>query len=374
MIKYSDNPISYREKITEAFDTSVYRLKFSTDRVEIEEIENSQKSYILINETDAQSELDTIKTYGDYFIAGDGYLVFVLLDSNSQINDKEIEIEGAFKGTIKKYLSSLGLLISNFKNIVNMDILDGEEHYFGDIVKKDMVICELNFDSNQQITSIQERDILINSVLAHLSYSYNIFIEFPTISSLLHKEKIKAGTKLTVKKLTDNEPILYFLLAEKIEYPHLKYLEYYHVIEYYFLHKRIEDIKKIIKNVIAAELAQSNNIDNSDYYSKITELMRFYNGKDEKELDQLIYVITYDLGFEVIKDICSTCFNIGPRFLKDSIFNIDATAVDTINQTYNKAKDIWDLNKLKDVTKGLFCEQLARRIYNIRNLIVTASA
>jgi hypothetical protein len=343
------------------------------DKVKITKNDGTYTTNIIINASDISEELLSIKCYGDFYLCGEGFLNFIAFDRKSLIDDNIIKLDGAFKGSIRKNCSFNSLLLSNLENVFDMSKVElNNDNNIEDLIKDEIIICELNWEDNRIAVNENDVDKLINSVFAHASFCESILLTNPRnlLRNDIKEKTSRTETNIKVKLIKDDEPMHYFLSAEKIEYPHLQYLEYYHVLEYYFLHKRMEDMEKVIKEVVSIELSGSKPTNESHYYDKMTEFMSFYFGRDENnELYQLEHIINNDLGYSLIKDLINNQeFDIA--FLKKEVFGLDETAIEI--KSVCKAEG--GKNKIvavKDQTiRKVFCDGIARRIYRIRNIIV----
>lgn len=364
MIEYTSKPITIQNQLSQLYKPDQYNTEIREDKITIQKKDESFIAEINISESDIQTELSLINFYADYYISGEGFLTFILLDDKNSIGTSEIKIDGAYKGSIKRNTTSFGVLIGNLAKIINTDLLENHtETDFEELIREEVVVCELRWEESSVIDDEKMIDKIINSVLTNLSYSVNISFTNPRNLIKIQDQQSANALEFTLKIVKDEEPMHYFLTAEKIEYPHLKYLEYYHVLEYYFLHKKIEDFENIIKEIISIDLLNKGKPTN--YYEKVTELMDFYFGKDDNELSQLKYVINSDLGYQLIREIINGS-SLTPGFLSKKVLDIDETVIDLNkvnrdNQLIQTAdKNIYDA----------FCDGLSRRIYKIRNFIV----
>lgn len=386
--------IDIKAKLQSPFLDGKYKLNFDgDDKLNIKVNDESWQFNLVYEYNELEEEVQKIKYQGEFFTAGEKFLNFILIDGNDLVKDKQIKIEGElFSGIIQKQYQSFGLLVNNFTQVLDIDKIENRRIHTGsditidEIIDRKYAVCELKCESGYyDFSDIRNVERIINSVITFLAYNKEITLDNPR-----NRIDITSGFNIAIsdddillKPIRDNETMLYYLSAEKIVYPHLKYLEYYHVIEYYFLHKRMEDMEKIIKDLITIQLSNTKN-SNDSYYNKLSDLMEHYlTDKKDNELEQLKYVIGNDIGYNVICSYLNDNFE-SLKFLGDKIFDIDNTVV-SLNSVseIQKVKKIID-GKKKEITvtklkkcdllnvedRDIFCDNLATRIYKIRNKIV----
>lgn len=379
LVKKKPSDLNLEEHLKKMFPTDKYVLNITQDEIKITDIHNTVNE-LIINNSDLQEEFSAIIHYGKYYTLVEDRITFILMDNQSVYKGKKIQLSGgSFTGKIEKKNESLALLLLNSKEVIDFDKLNqSKQMIFEDVISDNILVCELNIDkkfldienlsSDQVETSI---DHIINSLLAQTAFRFNLILSNPRnllSQSNNHILKIKDEDTLSVKFIKDYEPLLYFLSAEEMEYPHLKYLEYYHVLEYYFNHKKVELMDKLINKVISTKLANGDNLQNASYYSDLNRLVKNqFNNDYNSEISQLIEVINDDLGFTMLKTSFEDS-NIDFKELKKSIFDIPETGFSS------HAKVLASNTKFKDETKSEdereFCKDLANRIYKIRNHIV----
>ncbi|YCI76080.1 hypothetical protein M1D47_21155 [Bacillus sp. R1-10] len=377
----SETPINSLDLLKSVFKPDDYDFSEDEDEIKIVDKSNEMNS-LTLNNNDLKDEIDAVKVYGDFFTIGEGFLNFILFDQRQAFSGEKIIIDGAFKGKIERKYPALALLITNINNIISMDkFKQNKSVIFEELLKDNIMVCELEIKKEfLDISSLNTNEIskkvdqIINSVLANISNTGNLLLTNPR--NLLSKTNsnvlsVSDGDTINVGYIKDPEPILYFLAAEEMDYPHLRYLEYYHILEYYFNHKRVKQIDNLIRKLIATKLANGGKLTNSDsYFHDLNQLINKHQfDKDSnKEINQLTEIIVEDLGYNLL----SSNFNSSSEeyeFLKKPLFNLKETIMTSYSNVYNRST-----KKLKNDVKneeGIeFCKDLAKRIYKIRNHIV----
>lgn len=333
----------------------------------------SNSFYLSYDEEELELEFSEILETGLFYTISEGKLSFILKDNDLRFpySDEEhilATLSESIDARIKKDKRAFGLLINNLEYVVDTTkLVPGEVHTIDEIINDKIIICEVNF-GDSTILRTDEVDYYIESIRAHLSYTNNLLLENPKEdrTKLVINNDVKTD-EIRVNLLKDKEPLAYFLFAESVEHLHLKYLEYYHVLEYYFLHKRIKDVEKVIKNLLAIEMTKRNDGMKKEYYKDLINLFDSYFKKEDKntaEIEQLEYVINSDLGYNLLRH---ALVPLNLNFLKENACEIKGTKLIL-------DRDIFRGNNLLEVedeeVMNRFCKQLSKRIYQVRNFIV----
>ncbi|MDG5472408.1 hypothetical protein P6709_11695 [Jeotgalibacillus sp. ET6] len=330
---------------------------------------------LAFDEGELDSELSLIVDKGQYFTIIEDQFSFILKDSFSNLTDfNDLDILGEISSTtrvrLKRDKRAYGLLLNNLEFLADKSKFKvGETHTLDEIIHDSILVCEVTFDSNNKITK-DKVDYYIDSIRAHLSYSNNIFLENPRETKIKQANIENIITdSLRVNLIKDSEPLTYFLFAESVEHLHLKYLEYYHVLEYYFLHKRIKDVENVIKDLLAIEMTKRISENKQEYYKDLINLFDSYFRKEDKnttEIDQLGYVIGTDLGYNLLRHALNNS-GISLGFLTSDACKLTGTKI-RMDKSMFVGRDLLD-NADTELTDK-FCKQLAERIYAVRNFIV----
>ena len=191
--------------------------------------------------------------------------------------------------------------------------------------------------------------------------------EYPYISPVNIRNTSVSDT-VNIYPIKNIDLIEYFLAAENTQYLHLKYLEYYHILEYYFLHETKEKIKKLLTNLFTSVVLRGEILTDEKYYEIGKSFFDYYVHKDDfKEIEQLKGVIN-EIGYQRIAELCNEN-NITTAFLSKKKFGQDTTKID-IGEVRKKKKDERFKTNVKQEDAKKFCDALAERIYKIRNHIV----
>jgi hypothetical protein len=326
---------------------------------------------IQFDEGEIKPEYAEVKNIKQYHFSTNKTLNFILFDSLASMKDKNKIIENAIcKIRLTKDIGDDVLIFNVFKHVADFDKINTayEKILCSDIIKENVVAVYLEWKSEkEQIYDDIEVNKIINSLLIYLSIKEGIILENPY--NMFKNSDIETALDVDFQLATDNEPVQYFLQAEKLDMPNFKYLEYYHILEYYFLHHKIQEIDGMIKELVAINMIQNDKGEDRSYYYKLGELYNYYSeDKDSNELNQLEYLIRNNLGFNIIRSILEKHFN-DYKFLIESILNIQETVIQTEGVLEKKQKKKF-LDKIGENEKNIFCNGIARRIYKIRNKIV----
>jgi hypothetical protein len=337
------------------------------------EIKNNKTGLSCItnfDEREYKDEMAPLKKADDCIVYGDNFINFLLHDKDNTLkNNCEIEIDGGIKGKIIKRYDYLGILTTNLDKVININSFDyANSVAFADIIRPETVICELtNIDIKGIFKDKEELSKLIYSVLSYLSFHFNITLEYPKDSFIYNSLKAKEYDKLNLMKISNLDCMHFFISAERMTYPHFKYVEYYHIVEYYFLSRSIDYIKKMIKNIITVEMYQNKKPEDSDYYDIFDNISHYANRDQNRELIQITSIFTEDMGYAFLHDVLNK-LDIKLNFLETPLFNDPKTKVNLSKTIYADKK-----NKLlfSSPEEGIaFCSELASRVYSIRNYCV----
>lgn len=278
-----------------------------------------------------------------------------------------IQLSGGFLGEIKPNIDSKSLLITNIADICDKSKLESETLLEG-LVSDSFVMCEI-----RGLTLSEEVELhkIINSVICSISYHCNISLEFPEISlSEMRTTHLTSGVQLFASQ--NLEPLLYFNSAEKHEYSHIKFLEYYHVLEYYFLLENLNKIRTTIRNAVNEVLMRNVQVNDHAFSNSINDLHSIFLKDDfKKEINQLEHIVSQEIGFDGLRIILNELKPIvgSFEFLQKAIFDIEETKVTNLPKILTRQ---WNdfLPTIEEEDKKIFCKQISRRIYKIRNYIV----
>lgn len=364
-----------RDKLEDLFKNKIKK-KYKVSEIKRDEISvkcNGENFILGFDDSELEDELKLVEEFKDYVIKGKDFINFILIDSSNSLNDKYVvEVENSLikKIKINNEISDSIILFNNFEYVVDeRKIKYNEGNIISDIIRDEIVLCEVEIKSGCNI----DVDNIINSILMHLSFSKGILLDKP--ERLLKDNDERVNIDDTFLVIKDNEPMLYFLIAEKSNYLHYKYLEYYHVLEYYFLEHKVNALDNMIKELISERL--TGIALEESYYTKLNNIYKHFEDKEKRkmssEIEELQYVINKELGYKKIKYILSQYFN-DIKFLSKSIFNEDETKIDLGSILKNKGNfnsdNIKEERELDLNITTAFCNSLSKRIYKIRNSIV----
>ena len=242
-----------------------------------------------------------------------------------------------------------------------------------DIFRKDIAIIELKIPQEK----IKESEIfsrahdIINQCLVNLSFEKNINLYIPDKHSTSVPVDVRQeeSIELNLSSSENLEAYRFFLDAEKNMDIRFKYLDYYHVIEYFFYGERLKTLESLVEKVIRMEKIKAYNlIDNYERLNKLRELFNDLedlekNSKEKLMFEQLVQsdYVSFDNIVQSIGDLPSE----EVKILKKDTLGLKGTAVETIPY-----KDNGERKSLSSEHKSLFLRRLTNRLYEIRNYIV----
>lgn len=368
------------EKFKKTFPKERYNVEVNlvddiVERIKITDILTKNTAEMEVSQDDLD-ELDEIKAYEDHIVIGKNSLTFALVDKKKLVTE-EIIIRGPFDGTITKGKNYFGLITNNLETMVDIEKVFKDNFFsISEIINDHFVVCDITLPGIDVLYGkTEEVDLytvnkIIHSVLTYMSYNLGIVLEIPNNAVELINIK-KTGNEIRYRINEELEPMQYFLMAENAIYPHMKYIDYYHVIEYFFLENSIKDIEVVIKELVRLELTQNRSFVEGEYHQQINRLRKFYiDGRgDPREPDQIRDVISNLLGYELIKDILNDKIGMEINKLAKPYLTVERTKLENFNNVYDSGE-----KKLKDSpteeAKKAFCNDLSVRIYKIRNYLV----
>lgn len=363
--------------LSEVFDTEEYSCSFDNGYLSIKHLINNVV-VCQISEDEITEELQSIKLEGEFLTIGEDFLNSIIqLDYDSKV--QKINLTGSYKGSIEKKQQALGLILLNASFTIDIDkVIPTENQELDAILHDDFYVVTINRTDlykylQREIVSgefdelILEVDKILYSLLVQVAYLHSLNFKNPRNSIIKSNDHFSEDVEILdvrFKKVKDSEPLLYFLAAEEMEYPHLKYLEYYHVLEYYFNYANIKKIDGIINDLVTIRLQSSGTLEDS-YYDKFSTLMKYHNDQQQKkgEENRLIDILSNDIRYPLI---ATSNLVEDLSFLSKPLFGFQNTKINLSN-VYNNRKF---KEKVSEPDQAKFCEELGKRIYKIRNFIV----
>ncbi|MGJ0363045.1 hypothetical protein [Aliarcobacter cryaerophilus] len=298
----------------------------------------------------------------------DNKLQFILFSDDTNIQD--LALEAMYTGTIKKFKDNIQypILIRNF-DLLKIDFTKNN-YTLDELISDNLYICDIKIPNSN--ISKEQLMIIVDSIILDVLYSKSIRFNF-------YKKLVNINDEVVTYKILDHintiaykdiVPLQYFILAETIKYSNFKYLEYYHVIEYFFVMFSKKRISEIMKQLITDTFVKNKNLDD-DYLFEIYR--SFLNPhrirKNEfSEVDQLLELFK-SINFDTLSEALSA-INFDISKLSSAIFGINETKID-LNKCTKKASGKLKLDTAIDQDEKLvFLSKLATRIYKIRNYIV----
>lgn len=272
-------------------------------------------------------------------------------------------------------LDEYKLLSDNFVSKLKQTAHFAEQTEFKleEIFRKDIAIIELKIPRKKFKKSeiFSRAHDIINQCLVNLSFEKNInlYIPYKHSTSVPVDVRQEETIKLNLSSSENLEAYRFFLDAEKNMDIRFKYLDYYHVIEYFFYGERLKALESLVENVIRMEKIKAYNLINN--YERLNKLRELFNDledleKNSKEklmFEQLVQsdYVSFDNIVQSIGDLSSN----EVKILKKDTLGLKGTAVENIPYKENgKCKSFSSENK------SLFLRRLTNRLYEIRNYIV----
>jgi hypothetical protein len=360
-----------KDKLTSSiktfFETKGFICNIYIDKIEIKK--DAIVSTILFDDDDINTELSNVtKAQGNFVVLNENTLQFVLVSKKTI--EETIHLGGVYNGSIAKLAENMYAIIT--QNISLLDVskisISGE-YELKDLLKEDLYICEIILP-NIRVTEDNVKKIKTSIIMDIL---YHRLINFTLLENkdIMNTLDIKTNEDINTIIYSDEVPLEYFILAEKIEFVNFKYLEYYHVIEYYFMIFSKKKIAIIMSDLITNTFLKNKKLDDDFLYDTYKNFMNPHrvNNDDFKEHTQLLELfksLNYDLTVDAIN---SSSLSDVDFLLKDlnQVKNTKIIVFNCFNSNKTKKKL---LRSCTDEEKESFMIALAERIYKIRNYIV----
>ena len=262
------------------------------------------------------------------------------------------------------------ILLANIKSLLNIneqtEKIESYLEFIEEFIKKISLfvieISNLNFIEPQsirnKITKSPQDFIRTNLCIINEKNSFNFFIYDPSYFDTYEILKLK---KIGISKYPFlNDLLFFFESAQKVPFNHIKYLEYYHVLEYFATGSALKLLENLFKEFIQVY------VEEKDYEKLSTITKKLYESLPLPVKDEvLIEVIKrIDYGYianmlndhNLIKSLQKEYLGI-PTFIHNSFVNGGKLKSD-----------------LDDKDKKDFYKKLYDRIYDIRNKIVHSKA
>lgn len=321
----------------------------------------------ILLDDDIAIELGNVtKAQGNFIVINENILQFVLV-SEKNIDDT-IDLQGIYPGSINKLTENMYAIITQNIELLNLSVVsESNEYELKDLLHQNLYICEIGFP-NTQLTEKLVKKIKTSIVMDIL---YHKLLNFTLLENKDKKNTITIGQNEIINTVaySDEVPLEYFILAEQIEFVNFKYLEYYHVIEYYFMIFSKKKIANIMSDLITNTFLKNKKMDDEFLYNTYKSFMNPHrvDNDDFKEHTQLLELFK-SLNYDVIVDTINASSLKDVNFLTKDLHQVKNIKINSANCFNEKQKKL--LKNCTDEEKELFVISLAERIYKIRNYIV----
>lgn len=334
----------------------------------------------------SKDELDDFMSWGllgAVILKEDILKCFILNTGN--LLDKDIIVEGnseklGYKIIIdpQKVLDeNYELFIANIAKVSDLRKMKAKDNKFvnicDDLIKKEgLCVFEINnlkiLDQDLQEKIQAEPNDFIRTNLVIINNDFNSLLTFFEFN-LPHKEEVNITTdnEVLLLKYPFYPELLCFLeTAQKMQHNHLKYLDYYHVLEYFitaFAYKNLDDS---MKKFVSIYLTGGNYEEFRRALVKITEEKNIaFLGQDGPLVDVLkqidvAYIVDVINRYKLYDLLKQDIFGISDSRLLidkwvDNIRNIQRVTIDKSNEEE-------------------FYKRLYSRLYSIRNALIHSKA
>lgn len=335
--------------------------------ISIKEHRDEQGNNIAFNEDEINEELQNIKSViNNAVLLQDNTLQFLL---SSDIQHNDLNLSGFYKGKISLLnQNSYGVIFANVNNIIDISkIKNAADLELKDILIDNLYLCEITIPLDINIDE-EKLHLIQTSIITDVAYCK--LIQFKIIGIENAKQfNVEKKNEINTICYYDKTPLHFFLLAEKIQYTHFKYLEYYHIIEYYFMVYSKKRISNIVSNFLTSIFTKNHALDDDFLYDSFKEFMNPHRSQansfsEDNQIQELFGAFNYSTLTEALNN------NIND--LSFLVKNLEIVKDTKIKQSSCFAKNCKTLvtDLAEDDHKKEFLIGLANRIYKIRNYIV----
>lgn len=271
-------------------------------------------------------------------------------------------------------MSKYDLLADEVKMIVQQRSEEDNDFYLKDIFSDNLFFIEIDYSElgNDYVTKEEYIESLVYAIRAKMAYNGVIFHElvpYPNESMVLTNHeadclKIDSGYNRNVDAFS------FFISAKSEKNRRMKFLDFYHVIEYFFYSNNLRVMRELINEAISLE--RMGNIQNPEDRLKV--LQRLFNRLEadskrtaEREMfqDLLVDTVGYDSLYYELSGVNINFLNQNNQDRSKTGFDISG-----VQDRKSPEKSLLEPEKVAEETKEEFLKNLASRLYDIRNFIV----
>lgn len=277
------------------------------------QITKNSQSYSIAFDQDFEEELnidlhDCIinsnanEPYVSYSL-GDRKFYFVLEKEDTSQTQQEIRLKTTDGSRTIVVISEMNankmFFLLNLKNFFNFQNTQTHIHELIDR-NRNFVFCEMDLTNFQQ--NEKTKNDIINTVIANVSFLFNVHFKNPnsTIEYKITLPNISDQVQKMPSVVFDKKPTNYFLMAEHLQYAHYRYLEYYHVLEYYFNDMIRDEVIKSIKSLIYSVTTNSRTESLYNDFEKIAK--NVIKPDDLNESGQIHRIVEYSFNTGILTE------------------------------------------------------------------------
>ena len=267
---------------------------------------------------------------------------------------------------------NIDILLTNIDDLIDFEAIEDNEDskYLENLIRNNSKFSEKRLyaleikNINTFLETTQKNDyenaliglIRTNLLLTNETNGCKFFLFNPELFKKESKSKIK-NIDIHPKPFV-NELLYYFESAQKIPFNHIKYLEYYHVIEFFSMKQALKDQEKNIKNLVNIYFQGKDYMEMASSVKELSESLK--NPVESKYIKQVILKIPYKDIVKMIND------NDLIKPLRKNYFSAPSIA-GKIEITKNL------IEEPEEKMLNAFWDSVFNRIYKIRNIIVHSS-
>src|SRR3989344_1732020 len=299
-----------------------------------------------------------------------------IVEKNCSINNQE-NIGYKVIIDVSDILENWELFLANVSKLLDIKKIkdDPDKFYFEKCEKliREMDIGVLEINNLNVIEETLKQKILdapldfIRTNLVIINKDYNSLLTLYDFNIDVEKEKkVNLGNVVFCKYPFYLELISFLESAQNLKHNHLKYIDYYHVLEYFITDYAYRKLEDSIKNFVSLYLEGGSYEGFRRALMKISEDNQMVNLSKDEPLIDVIKQIDIKEILNIINSNKLYCE------LKQDIFGIEDTRL--INKWAKTDRNAIIKVEVEDNDKEEFYKKLQKRIYKIRNVLIHSQA
>lgn len=345
-------------------------------------INEDQIELFKYSNTDELEELNSWDVFESIVLKGDTIKGFIL--NTNDLLDQNVIFEGSAEKLGYKIivdqgevLENLELFIANIGKIMDLLSLKEKCDKYAKLYEKFMKekkLCVFEVSNLRILDKLKDKILMspidfLRTSLVIINEEFNCQLSIFEFDESYDGDVEKVSIKpVSLPKYHFYSELLCFLeSAQKMKHNHLKYIDYYHVLEYFITDYAYKNLEDSIKKLISFYLEGATYEEFRRILVKITEENKVINLGQDQPLFDVLKQIDLQYIIEIINK--NKLFDM----LKQDIFGIENTRLITNKMVRGDMGNITKVEVDKD-NEEEFYKKLYYRLYSIRNVLIHSKA